>query len=179
VGFILSETLWPSGLRRWLQAPVRKGVGSNPTGVMRVLFNNVFLFCMRAVSFAGGVRCTFAFAAAINIGNGTSSVRPPWPNGQGVGLLIRRLRVRVPQGVYCRMAYHLPDHVSRCYHVVPGKHNPMHGQSYGNLKMVGGQIRDEPRIFVWQLPALIPTQCAIQYATVRCRAWSVVFGPCP
>ena len=25
---------------------------------------------------------------------------PPWPNGQGVGLLIRRLRVRVPQGVY-------------------------------------------------------------------------------
>ena len=27
---------------------------------------------------------------------------PPWPNGQGVGLLIRRLRVRVPQGVpYC------------------------------------------------------------------------------
>ena len=27
------KTLWPSGLRRWLQAPVRKGVGSNPTGV--------------------------------------------------------------------------------------------------------------------------------------------------
>jgi hypothetical protein len=26
---------------------------------------------------------------------------PPWPNGQGVGLLIRRLRVRVPQGVSC------------------------------------------------------------------------------
>ena len=25
--------------------------------------------------------------------------RPPWPNGQAVGLLIRRLRVRVPQGV--------------------------------------------------------------------------------
>jgi hypothetical protein len=24
---------------------------------------------------------------------------PPWPNGQGVGLLIRRLRVRVPQEV--------------------------------------------------------------------------------
>ena len=24
---------------------------------------------------------------------------PPWPNGQGVGLLIRRLRVQVPQGV--------------------------------------------------------------------------------
>ena len=26
--------------------------------------------------------------------------QPPWPNGQGVGLLIRRLRVRVPQGVH-------------------------------------------------------------------------------
>ena len=27
-------TLWPSGLRRWLKAPVRKAVGSNPTGVI-------------------------------------------------------------------------------------------------------------------------------------------------
>ena len=26
-------TVWPSGLRRWLQVPVRKGVGSNPTAV--------------------------------------------------------------------------------------------------------------------------------------------------
>ena len=29
-------TVWPSGLRRWLQAPVRKGVGSNPTAVTGV-----------------------------------------------------------------------------------------------------------------------------------------------
>ena len=29
----LTRTVWPSGLRRWLQAPVRKGVGSNPTAV--------------------------------------------------------------------------------------------------------------------------------------------------
>ena len=28
-----------------------------------------------------------------------------WPNGQGVGLLIRRLRVRVPQGVSCRIRW--------------------------------------------------------------------------
>ena len=28
------STVWPSGLRRWLKAPVRKGVGSNPTAVM-------------------------------------------------------------------------------------------------------------------------------------------------
>ena len=27
------KTVWPSGLRRWLQAPVRKGVGSSPTAV--------------------------------------------------------------------------------------------------------------------------------------------------
>ena len=27
------KTVWPSGLRRWLQAPVRKGVGLNPTAV--------------------------------------------------------------------------------------------------------------------------------------------------
>ena len=26
-------TVWPSGLRCWLQAPVRKGAGSNPTAV--------------------------------------------------------------------------------------------------------------------------------------------------
>ena len=32
-----SRTLWPSGLRRWLKAPVRKGVGSNPTGVMHAV----------------------------------------------------------------------------------------------------------------------------------------------
>ena len=27
------KTVWPSGLRRWLQAPVRKGLGSSPTAV--------------------------------------------------------------------------------------------------------------------------------------------------
>jgi hypothetical protein len=31
---ILPNTLWPSGLRRWLKAPFRKGVGSDPTGVI-------------------------------------------------------------------------------------------------------------------------------------------------
>ena len=28
-----TRTVWPSGLRRWLKAPFRKGVGSNPTAV--------------------------------------------------------------------------------------------------------------------------------------------------
>ena len=32
-GSDMASTVWPSGLRRWLQAPVRKGVGSNPTAV--------------------------------------------------------------------------------------------------------------------------------------------------
>ena len=27
------KTVWPRGLRRWLKAPGRKGVGSNPTAV--------------------------------------------------------------------------------------------------------------------------------------------------
>ena len=27
------KIVWVNGLRRWLQAPVRKGVGSNPTAV--------------------------------------------------------------------------------------------------------------------------------------------------
>ena len=37
-----SNTVWPSGLRRWLQAPVRKGVRSNPTAVTsRIAINNV------------------------------------------------------------------------------------------------------------------------------------------
>jgi hypothetical protein len=31
---LILKTLWPSGLRRWLKAPFRKGVGSNPTSVI-------------------------------------------------------------------------------------------------------------------------------------------------
>ena len=37
-----SMTVWPSGLRRWLKAPVRKGVGSNPTAVT---LSNLRTFC--------------------------------------------------------------------------------------------------------------------------------------
>ncbi len=32
-------TVWPSGLRRWLQAPLRKGVGSNPTAVIFIFWH--------------------------------------------------------------------------------------------------------------------------------------------
>ena len=34
MNLILPRTLWPRGLRRWLKAPFRKGVGSDPTGVI-------------------------------------------------------------------------------------------------------------------------------------------------
>ena len=50
------KTVWPSGLRRWLQAPVRKGVGSNPTGVtcLRARLCSVLL-CRRVRR--GALRC--------------------------------------------------------------------------------------------------------------------------
>ena len=40
------KTVWPSGLRRWLKAPFRKGVGSNPTAVIfdAGLFREATLF---------------------------------------------------------------------------------------------------------------------------------------
>ena len=44
-----------------------------------------------------GLSLTLALARAESVV--LRSPWPPWPNGQGVGLLIRRLRVRVPQGV--------------------------------------------------------------------------------
>ena len=106
-----SETLWPSGLRRWLKAPVRKGVGSNPTGVILKLqllyvmswnsLNQLLSYSMEVgqkinqefivVSLHWGILNEFICGVV---------TLPPWPNGQGVGLLIRRLRVRVPQGVH-------------------------------------------------------------------------------
>ena len=39
---LYNMTVWPSGLRRWLQAPVRRGVGSNPTAVT-LLCRDTFL----------------------------------------------------------------------------------------------------------------------------------------
>ena len=39
------KTVWPSGLRRWLKAPFRKGVGSNPTAVTCSLIRQPFREC--------------------------------------------------------------------------------------------------------------------------------------
>ena len=60
------KTVWPSGLRRWLQAPVRKGVGSNPTAVSRVCLSPAPTRCLggawlRDDAVRGGVR-TLEFA---------------------------------------------------------------------------------------------------------------------
>ena len=52
----LAATNWPSGLRRWLQAPVLKGVGSNPTAVT---------FRPRPISSFFGVRATMCVARSL------------------------------------------------------------------------------------------------------------------
>jgi hypothetical protein len=67
---LISRTLWPSGLRRWLKAPFRKGVGSNPTGVISfglILRHDVLHiwsgpYIQRAPATLGPCRC-FANAA--------------------------------------------------------------------------------------------------------------------
>ena len=42
-----ASTVWPSGLRRWLQAPVRKGVGSNPTHSCHFVCSLLYNFDLR------------------------------------------------------------------------------------------------------------------------------------
>ena len=44
-----TRTVWPSGLRRWLQAPVRKGVGSNPTAVISQMSTSGFAVTSRHI----------------------------------------------------------------------------------------------------------------------------------
>ena len=51
--------------------------------------------------------CHRSNAALETILHVLGSSKPPWPNGQGVGLLIRRLWARVPQGV----TFISPSHV--------------------------------------------------------------------
>ena len=46
-----TTTLWPSGLRRWLKAPFRKGVGSNPTGViLKIVFRGLQVLAIACFS---------------------------------------------------------------------------------------------------------------------------------
>ena len=40
---LITSVAWPSGLRRWFKAPVRKGVGSNPTAANDFTYRIVFL----------------------------------------------------------------------------------------------------------------------------------------
>ena len=63
-------TVWPSGLRRWLKAPVRKGVGSNPTAV-----TDVFLFVVQKRFFdlilrARAGKVAGVFALLLQLGGG-------------------------------------------------------------------------------------------------------------
>jgi hypothetical protein len=69
VNLILPKTLWPHGLRRWLKAPFRKGVGSDPTGV--ILFGLILChgvlhtwsgpYVQRAPATLGPCRCLTIF----------------------------------------------------------------------------------------------------------------------
>jgi hypothetical protein len=42
----LDKTVWPSGLRRWLQAPLRKDVGASPTAVIRMFADSIASVCV-------------------------------------------------------------------------------------------------------------------------------------
>ena len=63
----LIKTVWPSGLRRWLKAPFRKGVGSNPTAVILIQYG---VFGMHDV-------CTLAGSGLV----GLAAVWPMWQSG--------------------------------------------------------------------------------------------------
>ena len=47
----VNTVAWPSGLRRQLKALVREGVGSNPTAIIEVTQDLIFLFCFGYVSY--------------------------------------------------------------------------------------------------------------------------------
>ena len=68
----LISTIWPSGLLRCLQAPVRKGVGSNPTTVILGAHVHVMLcevkYCLR-------VRQTFSAQITPQLASATSAWR--------------------------------------------------------------------------------------------------------
>ena len=53
---------------------------------------------------AGTLACSKAGGFGM-ISSISPKAKPPWPNGQGVGPLIRRLRVRVPQEVRMSWIY--------------------------------------------------------------------------
>ena len=96
-----SKTVWPSGLRRWLQAPVRKGVGSNPTAVTclcklsPVGTSMSIISSMRDVMLAEPIgseqsrRFHIAYASAISL------KKWPTPNSAGVSRAGARTRLQL------------------------------------------------------------------------------------
>jgi hypothetical protein len=80
-------------------------VGSIPTGGFFFVFFVVFVFFSFFFSFFSLSKLWLTEFQNCDISRKlllSDTFKPPWPNGQGVGLLIRRLRVRVPQGVLSR-----------------------------------------------------------------------------
>jgi hypothetical protein len=87
-----SSTVWPSGLRRWLQAPVRKGVGSNPTAV--------------SLRSRGWARCG-ATRPRGEWGGTWDAVSRHWAHGVVVSrpLRMRKALGSIPSGsIFCRLA---------------------------------------------------------------------------
>jgi hypothetical protein len=96
-----SKTVWPSGLRRWLQAPVRKGVGSNPTAVtclcklspvgtsMSIISSMRDVMLAEPIGSAPSRRFHFAYASAISL------KKWPTPNSAGVSRAGARTRLQL------------------------------------------------------------------------------------
>ena len=91
----------PASVCRW--RPVRALCSAPDRASSRLLLQLCGLLCPRPSR-----SCQHSTVESLNSGAGaSSSIRPcelgcqvpPWPNGQGVGPLIRRLRAQVPQGV--------------------------------------------------------------------------------
>ena len=57
-----SKAAWPSGLRRGIQAPIRKGEGSNPSGVK---FHSFFVVVLAAHHHSARVRSIIARARLV------------------------------------------------------------------------------------------------------------------
>ena len=87
-------TVWPSGLRRWLQAPVRKGVGSNPTAVNCIM-------CVHTLHVLGMyARCTEHTTYPTSTGG--SWARPISPHDMSSIILTQRI---TPQDMPKRKEY--------------------------------------------------------------------------
>ncbi len=94
------KTVWPSGLRRWLKAPVRKGVGSNPTAV--IIHGRSPLWRSRFIHNAGTVRHSLRCARMRNQSVATQHHFRERRTCQGILAESSKIRVNI-------LASRLPD----------------------------------------------------------------------